>query len=221
MEYIFLSHILSDKTPSYGNRDKFEISPNTSINKGDTANTSSWSFSNNHFGTHIDLPYHFYNNGKQMQDYDANSFLFNKVQLIDIHCNEGILIDKDSYDWNTINENIDLLLIRTGFENKRANDDYWMKYPGIASDLCHLWREKFKSLRCIGFDFISLTSPLFKAEGKKAHQVLLKPEADRDGIWIIEDMSLMNIKDKINKVLVAPIRVENGNGGPGTVMAEI
>ncbi len=221
MSFIFLSHILGEDTPSYGNRDKFVVRPNTEISEGATANTSSWSFTNNHFGTHIDLPYHFYNTGKQFENYNANSFVFNQVCLIDIPCNEGMLITVVSYDWDSIGEATELLLIRTGFEQKRSTDEYWQSYPGISEELCKLWRNKFRKLRCIGFDFISLTSPLFKTEGKAAHQELLKSGNNQEAIFIVEDMSLKEIDRKVKRVIVAPIRVENGNGGPVTIIAEV
>jgi len=221
MSFLFLSHILSEDTPSYGNKDSFGIRPNTDISKGDTANTSAWSFSNNHFGTHIDLPYHFDNKGKQYQDYDAATFIFNNVQLIDIPCKEGILIDIDSYKWDTIDSDIELLLIRTGFEYKRETEEYWKAYPGIAVNLCKFWRKMFPKLKCIGFDFISLTSPLFKPDGKAAHQELLKPEKEEQKpVFIIEDMALKLLGNNIKRVIVAPLRVEDGNGGPVTVFSE-
>lgn len=221
MSYLFLSHILSKTTPSYGNKDSFIIHPNTSISNGDTANTSSWSFTNNHFGTHIDLPFHFDNNGKRFEDYDANSFVFNKVQLIDIPCRKGVLIDIDSYNWASIDSNTELLLIRTGFEQKRGGDEYWKAYPGISVNLCKHWRKKFPKLKCIGFDFISLTSPLYKSDGKAAHLEMLMPDEKQDAIFIIEDMSLELVHNNIQNLIVAPLRVENGNGGPVTVIAKI
>ena len=61
--YILLSHIISSNTPSYGNRDSVEIRSKSSIENGETANTSTWIFSNNHIGTHIDVPKHFSNDG--------------------------------------------------------------------------------------------------------------------------------------------------------------
>ena len=91
-KYICLSHILSRKTPSYGNRDALKIDKKSSINLGDVSNTSSWIFSNNHIGTHIDTPYHFNINGKKSYDFSIDEFFYNKVTLIDIPCENGLLI---------------------------------------------------------------------------------------------------------------------------------
>ncbi len=221
MAFIYLSHILSENTPSYGSKDHFSVVPNTEIRKGDTANTSSWTFTNNHLGTHIDLPFHFDDSGKQYEDYSADLFIFNKVGIIDISCNKGLLIVSETYPWEEIDADIEMLLIRTGFENKRNTDEYRKAYPGISAELCRFWKKRFKKLRCIGFDFISLTSPLFKAEGKAAHRELLNSEKGMEAVWIIEDMSLKMAEQKIECVIVAPLRVTNGNGGPVTVFAKV
>ena len=62
-KYIYLSYFLDDKTPIYGGLKGIEITDNSSIEKGDTANTKTLSF-HNHSGTHIDFPNHFIQNGK-------------------------------------------------------------------------------------------------------------------------------------------------------------
>ena len=76
---IFLSHALDQSTPSYGNRDKFTITVNSKIIDNQGSNTSCWNFTNNHIGTHIDTPFHFFQNGKQILDYNAQEFFFKKV----------------------------------------------------------------------------------------------------------------------------------------------
>ena len=37
--YIYLSHFLSESTPTYGKRDRFKIKQTSSIKNGDTANS--------------------------------------------------------------------------------------------------------------------------------------------------------------------------------------
>ena len=80
---IFLSYPLDENTPSYGNRDKFKIVPQSKIVNGIGANTSTWTFTNNHIGTHMDTPYHFYNFGKKTLDYSAEDFCFEVIYLIE------------------------------------------------------------------------------------------------------------------------------------------
>lgn len=174
VSFIYLSHPLSAETPSYGNRDSVNITPKSLISEGETANTSTWILTNNHIGSHIDVPKHFYIDGKTLTDIEPHEWVFNKVSFINIPCEKGKLISEDDVAFQGIHEDTELLLIRTGFEQKRTNDVYWNGYPGLSPDLCRLLRSKYKKLRGIGFDFISLTSPLFKEAGKEAHRILLE-----------------------------------------------
>ena len=115
---------------------------------------------------------------------------------------------------------MDLLLIRTGYESLRGQDAYWNDNPGLAPELADYLRERFPMLRCVGFDFISVTSWKHRTEGKLAHKAFLAPENGGKEIWAIEDMSLNDAPENINRVIVAPLMVEDGNGTAVTVIAE-
>ena len=220
--YILLSHILTSSTPSYGNRDRIEIKPNSSIEKGDTANTSIWTFSNNHIGTHIDVPKHFTKYGLKTYEISISDYFFYNVELIDIPCSEARLINVDEFKKNeNINLDVELILIRTGFENFRNDDKYWNDNPGLSPQLANYLRETYKNLRCVGFDFISLTSWKYRKEGRLSHSEFLAPDNNGKPILVIEDMKLKNIHSKINSVIVSPLFVEDGNGGAVTVFANV
>ena len=66
--YILLSHKIDGLSPFYGGKKGFSYEPTGLIEKGDTANTQKWEFPN-HLGTHIDFPYHFYQNGQTVDDF--------------------------------------------------------------------------------------------------------------------------------------------------------
>ena len=217
-QYVLLSHILKQDTPSYGNRDKVIIRVNSCIRGGETANSSCLVLSNNHIGTHIDVPRHFSDSGKKTTDYPIGDYVFEKVQVIDLPCDGPKLIEGG--DLTGLRSDIDLLLIRTGYESKRGEDDYWNNNPGLSPDLADYLRQQCPNLRCVGFDFISVTSWQHRAEGRLAHKAFLAPEDGSREIWAIEDMSLVNAPEAIKKVVVAPLLVEDGNGTAVTVIAE-
>jgi len=223
MKHLCLSHIISQNTPSYGNRDRVNIRDNSSIKKGETANSSCWIFSNNHMGTHIDVPFHFCNHGKKTYELPVKDFFFSRIGLVDIPCTESSLITPGDFsDLNKlIEKDIELLLIRTGFEKYREIDKYWSDNPGLAPELAAYFRQNFPFLRCVGFDFISLTSWKFRPAGRESHSEFLCPEAGGKPILLIEDMSLSKAGEQIERMIVAPLFVEDGNGGPVTVLAEI
>jgi arylformamidase len=220
--YILLSHVIKSTTPSYGNRDCIEIIINSSIENGETANTSKWVFTNNHIGTHIDVPKHFSQNGKNTYEIPIENYIFNNVELVNVPCNSGKLISiNDFKNINDLNIDVELLLIKTGYENYRIQDKYWNDNPGLSSELASYFRTRFKKLRCIGFDFISLTSWNHRLEGRLSHREFLTPDQPNGTILIIEDMSLEKIVSKINMVIVAPLFVEDGNGGAVTIFANV
>lgn len=217
-QYVLLSHVLKQDTPSYGNRDKVIIRVNSCIRGGETANSSCLVLSNNHIGTHIDVPRHFSDSGKKTTDYPIGDYVFEKVQVIDLLCDGPKLIEGS--DLVGLRSDIDLLLVRTGYETKRGDDSYWNNNPGLSPDLADYLRKQCPNLRCIGFDFISVTSWQHRAEGRLAHKAFLAPEGGQKEIWAIEDMSLVNAPKLIKKVVVAPLLVEDGNGTAVTVIAE-
>lgn len=216
-DIIYLSHFIDAETPTYGNRTIIKIDQTSSIKDGDTANSFSFSTSSNHIGTHIDLPSHFFDSEKNVSFYNPNAWIFNKIGLIDIQILSSKLIDLDADELN-LDYKIDLLLIRTGYEQFRNEDKYWNNYPGFKLSFIKKIKNKYKNLRAIGFDFISLTSPINKEEGKKCHLELLNPDKE---IFIIEDMKLSNVKNKIKNVTIAPWQINRMDSAPVTIIAEI
>jgi len=221
LEYLRLSHILDSSTPSYGNRDKFIVRNNTSIASGSSANSSTWIFTNNHIGTHIDVPYHFSDLGIKTFEIPISQYFFKRTHLVDVHVEDCHLIDAvDIQGFNNIPDDVELLLIRTGYEKFRDSNRYWESGPGISSQLPTFLRLMYPNLRCLGFDFISISSWGNRGDGKLSHQELLSPTNNLKPIWAIEDMRLSGIKGYITSVVVAPIFVSDGNGAPVTVFAE-
>jgi arylformamidase len=215
--YIYLSHCINETTPSYGNQDKFISEEKSSISKGRSANSSKWLFSSNHLGTHIDVPKHFFDNGLGVSDYPAPFWIFNNISLVDTECREAKILFQEIVSAE-LSDELELLLIRTGYEQYRDHEKYWNDNPGLSIDLANYLREKYKKLRAVGFDFISLTSWKYREIGKEAHKQFLK---NNTPLLIIEDMSLKMINNHILQVIVAPLRVDHSDGSPVTVIAHM
>lgn len=217
---IFLSHALDQNTPTYGDRDKFTISVKSEIIDGLGANTSIWNFSNNHMGTHMDTPFHFIENGKKTLDYTAEEFYFERVYIIEKITDSGVLISLSEEELELIPTDIDFLIIKTGYGKYRDLDKYHNDNPGLQSSLADILRARFTKLRCIGFDFISLTSWNHREHGRLSHRSFL---GETNNFLIIEDMNLdeINYKKKVNILILAPLRTVDGNGGSVTIIADI
>ena len=214
---IYLSHPLSSDTPLYGGVNDIKIQSNTVISAGDTANSLTLSL-HNHSGTHVDVPYHFFNDGKKLTDYNASFWIFNHPVCVDVHGDDGSLVTYDKVV-NQLNEETNLLLIRTGFEEFRGESRYWQKNPGLSVELAKELRSNHPSIRAVGVDVISITSRLRREEGRKAHQEFLGNCYESDPIILIEDMALKNYCNNISSVIALPLVIESSDGAPCTVLA--
>ena len=167
----------------------------------------------NHIGTHLDCPNHFFDSGKKIIDYNINELFFVRPQIIDVS-----LLKKNEISLETIVDECDMeadiILFRTFFSKHRNSQKYINSYPVFKSDFALYLKEKSRNLKAIGFDTISLTSPIDKQEGKRAHQFFLK---GNNPILIIEDMNLEFYNSEIKKILVSPFNFEKIDSAPCNV----
>jgi kynurenine formamidase len=214
-QYIYLSYLLNDQTPLYGGGKGIHISPDRSIPAGDTANTKNLRFQN-HSGTHIDFPNHFFDDGAVLQDYDANFWIFLKVHLLAQPAEQDELIELDNETLLKIPIDTDLLLLKTGFSEHRYKEIYWNNNPGIKPEVADQLRNRCPGLRAIGMDFISLTSFQNRETGREAHRQFL----GKTPILLIEDMNLGEVFVDPTKVICLPLLIEGADGAPVTIIAE-
>lgn len=217
-EWIWLSHPLAPDTPSYGGGEGLELHSSKSMASGDSCNTAKLVFSN-HLGSHVDAPRHFYSEGLTVDAYAPDEWIFSLPSLIDIPLNAPELITPEhlsavlphsSYD-------VDLLLIRTGFEGWRCDRRFWEAAPGLHPDLAAWLRVRFPRLRAIGVDCISVSSFQHREAGRAAHKALLGA-----GWRLFEDLALANLSEgRIRSVIALPLRIAHGDGAPCTIIAEI
>ncbi len=213
----YLSYFISEKTPLYGNGTGIKFTPDKKMSKDDSCNTMNLSLPN-HSGTHIDFPYHFSLDGKTLNDYPASYWQFDHIDLIDLSgkVDDCQIIGTEIF-FNLENSDTDLLLIKTGYGAWRGTDRYTLTPPGLSADLAPFLRRKFPKLRCIGMDLISVSSYSNREEGRKTHHAFLNPD-EGEPILLIEDMKL-NTDGPFNKVIVAPLLIDNADGTPCTVLA--
>ncbi|MCA6439605.1 MAG: cyclase family protein [Chitinophagaceae bacterium] len=209
MNPIFLSHTLNENTPAYGGvTNSVVVERVNEIAKGNTSNNLKITLPV-HIGTHIDFPYHFSDTGKKSHQYPASYWIFEKVGFLECHVDEV----PDRLD--TLGNDIELLILKTGFGKVRYEREYWEKQPVIPASFAGLFRSKFPRLRVFGFDMISLTSKLDRVEGKNAHiEFLLTHE-----ILVIEDMKLDALSGTPKRVIVSPIQIEGADGAPCNIIA--
>lgn len=218
--WVALSYKLDKNTPAYGNGAGVECIQDKSMAHGDSCNTSRWNFSN-HLGTHLDFPRHFGEHGKTLDDYPIEFFVFKRVGFVDLgDVPSGKIISWQDLKLYDIPSDIEILLVKTGFCNKRNSPIYWQENPGFSPQLADDLRNRFPSLRILGFDSISLSSFAHRELGREAHKRFL--DHDRP-ILPLEDMDLSHITEtiKFKQVVAAPWMVHGADAAPCTVMAEV
>jgi arylformamidase len=218
-QWLFLSYPMAAQSPAYGGGKGAVITPVNQIASGDSSNTGHWSFTN-HLGTHLDLPRHFISNGPTIDDYDASFFVFEKAAVVDLgEVSPGEIISVRHVKRHEFPRDIDILIIKTGFCRKRRTAVFWQANPGFSPDLADYLREKFPTLRVLGFDSISLSSYSHRELGRDAHRRFL--EGPRP-LLPLEDMDLVQVTERtcFKRVIVAPWRVKGAEGVPCTVFGE-
>ena len=214
----YLSHFLNKYTPLYGNcKENLSIEKATCISSGAVANSLNISF-NSHVGTHIDFPKHFDDNGPYSNDYSADFWKFQHIELIELPCQEEQLISIADLE-GRISERTDFLIIRTGFEKLRQEEAYWKNNPGVDEKVGLWLRENFPQLRAIGFDFISLNCFQKPEIGTISHREFLSIYFPGHPILIVEDMKLAEVTEPIDSLIVAPLLIDKADGVPVTIFA--
>ncbi len=219
-EYIYLSHYYNNATPGYGGDKEIEITSRRCISNGDKCNKLQIVMSN-HAGTHIDLPFHFDQNGRRLNDYTAREWFFSKIAIVEIPLEPNELLTADKLQDN-LNPDIEFLIIKTFFQKYRTSDNYWKANPGLHHKLANYFRDRFKNLKIIGFDFLSATSFQNKEEGRLAHLSFLHKDHGNP-ILLIEDMNLeyLNLNSRISWIHVSPLLIEDADGVPVTITAAL
>lgn len=216
---IFLSYTLNPKTPSYGNRNEFKIEKQSSIAQGGTANDSTIT-TTVHIGTHLDMPYHFYENGQTIKSFGADFFHFSKVLFLEVQPKNYVIKEELIDQLKKIDDlGYDILIVKTGACHYRESEKYWNENYGFHPDVYDTLVSRFPKIRIFGFDTISVSSFQDRPMGKEAHKRFLNPE---NPILLLEDMDLraINLSTPLNSIIVAPLRIEKCDGLPCTVIVK-
>jgi arylformamidase len=217
MRVKYLSYPLQNTMPGYGGMVSLGLSSIKSISKGDTANVSKIAIES-HWGTHIDLPAHFFNTGHTIIDYPPEFWFFKRPQVIKVSLRPSEILHCSSLP-KDIDPHADILLFQSGWHSLRAHEDYRVNNPGIHPDVGLYLREKCKELKAVGIDWISLSAFRDRELGRQSHRVFLDPKGANQPVLIVEDMDLSCDLTGVEVVFVFPLRVEGFDSAPCTAIA--
>ena len=216
--FIYLSYMIDELTPTYGNKDSISITKSSSISNGNTANNTHIATSL-HVGTHLDMPYHFYEDGQTIEDFNCSYFFLKNILFIDIEPKEVIIRDELLSILETIDdkEKYEIIIVKTGLCYLRNTEQYTMNNYGFHPIIADYIRKYFKNVRFFGFDSISVSSFSNRELGREAHRRFLLPEKP---ILLLEDMDLREIAPNmlLEELYIAPVRISKSDGLPCTII---
>jgi kynurenine formamidase len=180
-----------------------------------------------HFGTHLDAPCHF-EKGQPSIEAIRSEDLFAPGVLIDITMQAETdadyrLTPNDIEDWEKAHGRIPdraIVLLRTGwgrfwdkivrYRNQDATSQ--MHFPGFSTDAAR-WLVKERNVRAIGIDTLSIDHG--PSKDFVVHHVI-----NGAGRYALENVAhLDKLPPRDFFLIVAPIKIESGSGGPARVFA--
>ncbi len=217
--YIRISYDIDQEMPIFPGNPENRVEPQDSFEKGAQWNTFSITLFN-HNGTHVDAPNHFDRTGRKIGDYQIEELIFKNPFIVDIPKKEAESITANDL-FQLENRDCDILLVRTGFYQKREQAVYVDNHPWLSPEAARSIRNDFTKLRAVGIDTVSIGSHRQPIESGEAHRILLqKGNFASDPLLLIEDLNLGLISNPIKRIFVIPLFINGVDGTPCTVFVE-
>src|SRR6266705_420662 len=220
-----LSYAISDKLVAWpGDTKVFEAKVNASVEKNGYFTRSFWMLE--HYGTHLDAPIHF-PPGMTPVDQIPAQRLFGPAVVIDVRAETARDADYQLpvsrvEDWEKRHGRIPegaIVLLRTGWatrwpdaERYRNQDSQGrMHFPGFSSEAAELLIER----RVSGLGCDTLSVDYGASQKFPVHRLALGA-----GLYHLENLADLSALPEAGAFLiVAPIKLEGGSGGPARVFA--
>jgi kynurenine formamidase len=220
-----LSYAINDKLVAWpGDEKVFEAKVNASVEKNGYFTRSFWMLE--HYGTHLDAPAHF-PPGKETVDQIPVKQLFGPAVVLDVRAESAKdadyqLVSARVADWEARHGRIPegaIVLLRTGWASrwpdaqKYRNQDVQgkMHFPGFSVEAVKLLMER--KVSGLGCDTLSI-DPGASSDYAVHHLAL------GASLYQLENLAdLGELPETGAFLIVAPIKLEGGSGGPARVFA--
>jgi kynurenine formamidase len=220
-----LSYAINDKlVPWPGDEKYFEAKVNATIEKNGYFTRSFWMLE--HYGTHLDAPAHF-PPGKATVDQIPAKQLFGPAVVIDIRAESGKDADYQLpaarvEDWEKQHGRIPqgaIVLLRTGWASRWQDAKRYrnqdaagtMHFPGFSVDAAKLLIGR----RASGLGCDTMSVDFGASQDFAVHHLALGA-----GLYHLENLAdLSELPESGAYLIVAPIKLEGGSGGPVRVFA--
>ena len=219
-----LSFPLGPESPTFLDNPPVVFREVSAISKDGVANWFEFT-TINHNGTHVDLPFHYWDQGPRVTDLSIDDYIFNRPLLIDVPKGDGELIHGvDLAPYADRFAAADLLLLRTGYGQYRSTDRerFGRRAPGFHPDCADVLLAPSSRLRAVAFDFASASSPVHMDEGNAFHREVLGTTGRGRYLLIIEDARIDPdlTQADVRRVFVVPLFLTGADAAPCTLIAE-
>ncbi len=215
-KYVDLSRILEPGVGEPGGHPKTRIEEfQNHAEHGRSNSCLSYSI---HCGTHVDTPFHFYENGKKVDEMDIDRF-HGKGVLVNlekkVEAAKAITLEQIFSESNLAKMGVDelsdtVVLINTGWGKNFGNEKYYSENPYLSNEAAQWFADN--KIKAVGLDF-----PPDKKQGADVHNILLGAE-----VLIIENLTNMELlRDSNFRLMFFPIKLKGQGGGPARVVAEV
>jgi arylformamidase len=179
----------------------FEMELVQSIKQGNAANLSKISMGA-HSGTHVDAPYHFIQEGKDISSMPVDTMI-GKARVIEIQ--DSRLIKPEELKVNNIQAGERILFKTRNSSRAWENNTFYEDFVAISKETADFLCEK--GVKVVGVDYLSVGG--YKNDGAYIHRTLLKA-----GIWLIEGLNLSEVIPGNYFLICLPLKIMSADGSP-------
>ncbi len=209
MRIVDLSHVIYEGMPVYSKDEAPSFEITHTLENDNYRMTKYQIFS--HTGTHVDAPVHMLNNDIDLNSMKISHFL-GKATIIDCSsCPDEHISLHCLYNYQERINNVDFIIIRTGWYQNWGKNCYFHNYPYLNTDAAE-WLSSFQ-LQGIGIDTLSIDGS--DSTGYPIHKIFLSKN-----ILIIENLTnLDSIKDEYFLFCTFPLKIKDADASPVRAVA--
>ena len=210
LRLVDLSFDIYDKAPTFGPDPKTAVLPHLKIQ--DFNYNITQLIISTHLGTHLDAPFHFFDDGVTVDNLDVRRG-FGPALVLDFSHKEPkeaiTIADLEAYG-EKIGKGSRLIFF-TNWDKKFPDPAYFGEQPYLTVEACE-WLAQ-KGVICVALDMPTV----YPAEYTPAHHALLNKDAQ---VLIIEGLRGLERLQNEEVILIAlPLRIQGRDGSPCRAMA--
>ena len=161
-----------------------------------------------HQGTHLDAPFHFYDNGKTIEQMDINHF-HGEAHLVDLapggHLEASTPLTIEMFEGHAdVFRPGARIIYRTGWDRMFGKPEFFSEFPTLNLDAAQWIADR--GIRMLGMD-----TPTPSVDWKECHLILLKEGVE---IVIVEGLTALEKLPPVFTFVGLPLKITGRDGSP-------